>query len=142
MTFPDYPPAPDFLETEPRYTTVQAVKDAMGIDDTSMDLVVKEAIVTIEILIDAYLGTSYPQTPELIPNDNPKDPPPIEGIPIQLSKAAKLGAIALVKLDDAPFGAAGSDEFFQGMIEPDTAGRAFNSVLPLLKGLRRSWPVA
>ena len=139
-----YPPLPDYLETEPRYTTVVEVKQAMGITigtDPSDD-VVKQAIVSIEILIDSNMGTSYPQDadPET-GTDDALDPPPIEGIPVQIQKAAKLGAIALVKLDDTPFGTAGSDEFF-GVIEPDSAGRAFNSVKPLLLGLRRSWGIS
>ena len=58
-----YPPLPDYLETEPRYTTVVAVKQAMGITigTDPLDDVVKQAIVSIEILIDSHMGTSYPQ---------------------------------------------------------------------------------
>ena len=107
--------------------------------DSNLDVVITEAIVSIETLIDAHLGTSYPQDPD--PNagtPDALDPPPIEGIPVQIQKAAKLGAIKLTKLDDAPFGQAGSDEFF-GVIEPENAGRAFSSVKPLLLGLRREW---
>ena len=135
-----YPPLPDYLETEPRYTTVVEVKQAMGITigTDPADDVVKQAIVSIESLIDSHMGTSYPQDAD---PDGELDPAPIEGIPVQIQKAAKLGAIALVKLDDTPFGTAGSDEFF-GVIEPDSAGRAFNSVKPLLLGLRRSWGIS
>jgi len=133
-----YPPLPDYLETEPRYTTVPLVKAAMGIMEANLDDVIKQSIVAIESLIDSHMGTSYPQDPD---PDGELDPAPIEGIPVQIQKAAKLGAIALVKLDDTPFGTAGSDEFF-GVIEPETAGRAFNSVKPLLLGLRRSWGIS
>ncbi len=140
-TFPDYPPLPDYLPVAPRYTTLAAVKIALGIDDGSLDSVVTEAILVMETMIDVYLGTSYPQTPDPSPaTSDALDPAPIVGIPELVKKAAKLGAIALTKLDDAPFGTAGSDEFF-GVIEPDNAGRAFASVKPILVGLRRSWGV-
>ena len=137
-----YPPLPTFLETEPRYTTVADVKEAMGIDDLSLDAVVKQAIVAIESMIDVYLGTTFPQDPD--PNVGTDDalvPPPVEGIPVQVQKAAKLGAIALTKLDDTSTGSYGSDEFF-GAFEAENAGNAFNSVKPLLSGLRRSWGFA
>jgi len=136
-----YPPLPTYLQTVPRYTTLAAVKTSLGIIDAGKDAVVTEAIVAMESMIDAHLGTSYPQDAD--PNvgtGDALDPPPIEGIPIQLVKAAKLGSVALVTLDDTPYGSAGSDEFF-GAIEPDNAGRAFNSIRPLLVGLRRSWGV-
>ncbi len=142
MTFPDYLPLPDYLVTVPRYTTLGDVKIAMGIDDGSLDTVITEAIVAIELMVDVYLGTSYPQAADPdVGTDDALDPAPIEGIPVLVQKAAKLGAIALVKLDDAPFGSAGSDDFF-GVIEPDNAGRAFNSIKPILVALRRSWGVA
>jgi len=137
-----YPPLPSYLETEPRYTTVPLVKEAMGILDSVNDDVVKQSIVAIESLIDAHMGTSYPQDPDPdAGTDDALDPAPLEGIPVQIQKAAKLGAIALVKLDDTPFGEAGSEEFF-GVIEPQSAGRACNSVKPLLLGLRRSWGIS
>jgi len=146
MTFPSYPPLPTYLETVPRYTTVDAVKIAIGIDIIPSpgitDAVITEAIVSIEALIDAFLGTSYPQ--DVDPDagtDDALDPAPILGIPVQIQKAAKLGAISLVSLDSTPHGQAGSEEFF-GVIEPDNAGRAFNSVKPLLMGLKRSWGIA
>ncbi len=71
----------------------------------------------------------------------PLIPPPVLGVPVQVQKAAKLGAISLVSLDDTPHGQAGSAEIF-GVVEPESAGRAFDSVKPLLLGLRRSWGIS
>ncbi len=138
-----YLPLPDPLETEPRYTSVDAVKKAVGIDDSSLDDAVKLSIVTVEWMIDSFLGTSYPQDPEPDPlpdGQDPLDPPPVEGIPEALRKAALLAAIRALKLDETPYGSAGGEPFF-GEVTPDTAGRAFNSVKPILIGLRRRWGI-
>jgi len=137
-----YLPLPDYLETEPRYTTIQDVKQAMGIDAPTLDDVIKQSIVAIELLIDVHLGTSYPQDPD--PNagtDDALNPPPIEGIPVSIKKAAKLGAMKLVKLDDTATGEFGSVDFIGEFSFEDSAGRAFTSVMPLLTGLRREFPL-
>jgi len=137
-----YPPLPTYLETAPRYTSLAAVKTALGIIDSGKDASITRSIVGIESMIDAHLGTSYPQDAD--PNvgtGDALDPPPIEGIPEQLKKAALVGSVAMVTLDDTPYGSAGSDEWFSA-IEAPNAGNVFNSIKPMLIGLKRSWGLA
>ena len=138
-----YPPAPNPLETVPRYTTVAAVKRAMGIDSDSWDTEVSEAIVATELLIDYHLGTSYPQDAD--PNTGTDDalvPAPIEGIPDSIRQAATIGSMKVMTLTQAPFGTAGSDEFVGEIDFGNATQRAFDAVRPLLLGLRREWGLA
>lgn len=140
-----YPPPPDPLAAAARYTTVDDVKLATGIDaaTTTYDAEILQAVITIEYLIDVWLDTSFPQDPD--PNagtDDALDPPPIEGIPEAVKYAALTGAIKTFKLLDLPFGTGGADEFV-GAIEFGTASRrAFNEIRPLLLGLKRGWGLA
>ena len=132
-----YPPAPDPLATTPRYTTVEAVRQAMGIDDPNIDDEILLAIVSAEYHIDVFLNTSYPQDAD--PNagtDDALDPAPIEGIPETLGKAALLASIKLTKLNDTATGSFGADNFELVQDDPFTALR---SVFPLLMGLKRGW---
>ena len=136
-----YLPLPDWTSVEPRYTTVADVKLAMGIDSDSYDLEIKQAIISIEILIDAHLNTSFPQSAD--PNagtDAGLDPPPIEVVPVVVSQAAEVGAIKTFQLTQAPTG--GSDDLI-GTYDFGNASRtAFNAVTPLLLGLKRGWGIA
>ena len=132
-----YIPLPDALETEPRYTTVVEVKQAVGIDSDKYDAQVKQAIVTMEYLIDAHLNTSFPQSAD--PNagtDDALSPPPIEGIPASVSYAALVGSIKTLQLTQLP---GGSDDFVGAIDFGNQSRTAFNSVTPLLLNLQRAW---
>ena len=139
----DYTPPPDPLAGTPRYTTVAAVKAAIGIDSAKYDSEITASIVTIEYLVDAHLETSFPQDAD--PNagtDDALNPPPIEGIPPAVIQASLVGAIKVFKLTDTPFGVGGSDEFIGTIDIGNETRRAFNSVKPLLLGLQRAWGAA
>ena len=139
----DYPPAADPLETTARYTSVADVKTAFGIDSTTYDAEILQAIVTIEYLIDAFLNTSYPQTADPdIGTDDALVPTPILGIPEAVKFAALTGSIAVFKLLDTPFGVGGSDEFVGAIDFSVRSRRAFNEVQPLLLGFKRGWGFA
>jgi len=130
MTLPaGYPVAPaDPLVDTIRYTTLDAVKRALGITDNSWDTEATQAIVALEGQMDQFVGGTF-TTGE---------------IPETVKQAALLGGMEVFKLMDAPGGVAGSDsDGFMGVWEPGQASRAaFNTVKPLLAGYRISWGTA
>ena len=102
-TPPTYGPV-DPLETDPRYTTVDEVKERLRIPlgNTDFDDRITQAIVAGEYGLDAMLGRSFP------------DPSPdgkIQGIPVAVIEAATSIATSIYKQGDAPTGVAGSDSF-------------------------------
>ena len=133
-TSPTYGPV-DYLITDIRYTTLEQVKLAMGVTDTSLDAQATQSIVTFETMIDVYLGRSFPDT-----GDNPD----IDGIPVVVQQAALVGSMRIWKTLDSPGGTGGSDaEGFIGLYEPEAVARtAFNSIKPMLGGLKTQWGVA
>lgn len=133
-TTPTYGPV-DYLQTEPRYTTIDAIKFAMGITDTRYDDEVQTALVSLETMIDVFLGRSFPDT-----GDNPA----IDGIPKQVEMAATVGGMECFKMFDSPAGTGGSDsDGFIGLYDPAAAARnAFNLVRPMLSGLKIQWGVS
>ena len=94
----------DPLETDPRYTTIDLVKERLRIPlgNPDFDDRILQAIVSGEYGLDAMLGRSFP------------DPSPdgqIQGIPIAVIEAATSIATSIYKMGDAPTGVAGSDSF-------------------------------
>ena len=137
MTIPTYGPV-DYLvdPTTPRYTTLAQVKQAMGVTDTSLDDQAIQSICTFELMIDVYLGRSFPDT---------GDDPDIDGIPVVVENAALVGAMRIWKMLDSPGGTGGSDaDGFIGLYEPgqDAARMAFNLIRPMLAGLKIQWGVS
>ena len=128
------------LETTARYTTVAAVKRAIGIDSAEWDTEVLQAIVSMEYLIDAYMEHSLPDPADPdVGTDDALVPPPIEGIPEAVKQAALDGTLAVFKATDTPFGTAGSDDFI-GAVDFDTRRqRALNQVKPMLLGFKLGW---
>ena len=125
----------DELLTEPTYTSVQAVKDALGIRDATFDEPIKAVCISAETWINSYLGRSFPDG-----GDNPE----WAGIPERVSDAALKAVLELFKLQDAPGGVAGSDSAgYIGIWDPATANRlAFNVVKPELSGFKIQHGVA
>jgi len=124
-----YPIAPaDPLVATIRYTTLAAVKRALGITDNSWDDEATQAIIALETQMDQFVGGTF-TTGE---------------IPETVKQASLLGGMEVFKLMDAPGGVAGSDsDGFMGVWEPCQASRAaFNTVKPLLVGYRISWGTA
>ena len=128
-TSPTYGPV-NVLADEIRYTTLAAVKRALGITDSSWDVEATQAIISLEVMGDVYCNRSFP------------DPAPdgeIQGIPEQVRQFALLGGMEVFKLMDAAGGTGGSDaDGFVGVFDPyqDTARLAFNKHSVLLKGFR------
>ena len=139
----NYPPAPDPLETAARYTTVAAVKKAIGIDNDQFDTEILQAVAGLEYLIDAYLDTSFPQDADPdAGTDDALDPPPVEGIPEIVKQAALQGSIKVFRVPQAPFAEAGSDDFIGAVEIPSATRQAFNDVKSMLLGLKRGYPLA
>jgi len=130
MTLADgYPVAPaDPMVGTIRYTTLEAVKDALRITDTRWDEQGTQAIIALESKIDEYVGGTFEA-----PN-----------IPEAVKQAALVGGMEVWKIVDSPGGTGGSDsDGFIGMFDPAAAGyQAFNTVKPMLYGLRISWGTA
>ena len=140
----EYLPLPDPTVVDPRYTTVALVKQAVGIDNTATDDQITQAIVALEYMLDARLGTSFPQDPD--PNagtDDALDPAPIEVVPVAIQQASLQGSIAVLKLLDTPFGVGGGD-FIGELAAPWQTGvsGAVNDVMPLLLSFHRSWGIS
>lgn len=115
----DYGPV-DPNETDPRYTTLEKVKERLGIQpaDTSFDDRLTEAIVAAELAIDTELGRSVPDGPG-VPDES--EPGPVTIVPPAVIVAATDTAIAVYKSGDAPVGSTGSDEFFGALDVTDIA---------------------
>ncbi len=122
---PGYPVAPpDPLGTEPRYVTIESIKKQLGINDSVWDDECTTALVTVEHLIDQYVGGTF-----------------VEGaIPEAVRQAAYAGGIEVFKLAGLSSTGGSDDNGFLGIVDPASAARAaFNVIRPTLYGLRISW---
>lgn len=122
----------DPLATTPRYTTLVDVKARLGITGATRDAEITQAIVSAEWALDAELGRSLPDGPGV---PDVSQPGPIQGIPEAMRTAALDTSIAVWKQADAPFGTAGSDEFF-GALDPGDVARRVVSRNPVLRGFK------
>jgi len=114
----------DMLADAPRYADIDAVKKRIGVEDTTWDTEITQAIIAAETTMDVAWGRSFPDT-----GINPRWP----GIPVQVTQAAENIAIAVLKQTDAPFGVAGSDAFALGEIDIDDLVRRELYRSPLLR---------
>jgi len=122
---PGYPVAPpDPLEASIRYTSLAAVKKQLGITDSVWDVEATTAIITVETMIDQYVGGTFPDG----------------AIPEAVRQAAYAGGIEVFKLAGLSSTGGRDDNGFLGIVDPASAARAaFNVIRPTLYGLRISW---
>lgn len=122
----------DPLASVPRYTTVEAVKDRMGITHAEADLALLSAVVAAEVAIDQWNGRSFPDT-----GDNPEIP----GVPEAIKTWALDASIAVWKAADAPFGQGGGDAWLGALDIAQITERIIRRH-PLSLGYKVSWGVA
>ena len=117
--------------TAPRYTTLDAVKQAIGIPltDATKDDEVLEAVLSSESTIDRELGRSFPDS-----GTNPQ----IQYVPAAISSLAKQTAVAIYTSDRSPAGHAGSDDWLGSMSVADVVSRSVRRS-PLLRGFQVSF---
>ena len=114
-TAPTYGPV-DPLAATIRYTTLPDVKKALGINDTSFDTELTQAVIAAEVAIDQLNGRSFPDS-----GDNPA----IDGIPEAIRVWALDASIATWKLRDTTSGFdAGSDDWIGAIDTTEQARRA------------------
>lgn len=118
----------------PRYTTLDAVKIAIGIPITDLgkDDELLEAILSGESSIDRELGRSFPDQ-----GTNPQ----IQYVPAAVASLAKKSAVAIYTGDRSPFGTAGSDEWLGAVSVADVISRTIRRS-PLLRGFQVSFGFA
>jgi len=127
----------DYLATEPRYTTLVAVKKALNINDTLNDEDITQAIIAAELQIDQLNEVSYPgdSTTEPIHGDE------IDGIPEPIRLWALSASIGTYKLRDQVYGSAGSDDWL-GSIDVAEQVRRSLQRNPMALGYKRGFGVA
>lgn len=128
---------PDPNEESLRYTSLEAIKERLGIPatDTTRDADITIAGVSGEYAIDVFCGRGFPDVQDAEP------PESITVVPRGVVNVALSMAIAIWKQADAPTGTAGSDAFF-GTIAPGEDARALLGMSPELISFRVSWGVA
>ena len=122
----------DPLASTPRYTTVDQVKQRMGITHAEQDLALLSAVVAAEVAIDQWNGRSFPDT-----GDNPEIP----GVPEAIATWALDASIAVWKAADAPFGTAGGDAWLGSLDVQNITERVLRRH-PLALGYKVAWGVA
>jgi len=127
----------DYLASDPRYTTVQAVKTALGINDAINDSDITQAIVAAELQIDQMNERSFPDDPLAEPIHGDE----IAGIPDPIKLWALSAAIGTYKLRDQVYGSAGSDDWL-GTVDVAEQVRRSLARNPMARGFRRGWGLA
>lgn len=122
----------DPLASTARYTTVDDVKQRMGITHAEQDLALLSAVVAAEVAIDQWNGRSFPDT-----GDNPEIP----GVPEAIRTWALDASIAVWKAADAPFGQGGGDAWLGALDIAQITERIIRRH-PLSLGYKVSWGVA
>ena len=125
------------LETAPRYTSVEQVKQALNINDTTLDADVEQAIVAAELAVDRLSGRSLPD----LPTTEPIEGDEIDGITQTRRLWALSTSIAVMKLRDTVYGTGGSDEWLGAVDVNEQARRALKRN-PLALGEQVSFGVA
>lgn len=129
-TSPTYPTDPvNPYEPDPRYTTLAAVKAAMGITHADKDDRITTAIVAAEYAIDAYNGGAWP-------TDVPEAP-----VPQAIANWALDASIAVYKAGDSPHGQGGSDAWL-GSLDIQSVTERVLRHHPLALGFKATWGVA
>jgi hypothetical protein len=116
----------DALVSTIRYADIDKVKRRIGVENTTWDEEITQAIISAETAMDLWWGRSFPDT-----GTNPRWP----GIPVQVSQAAENIAVAVLKQTDAPFGIAGSDSMMGELDIDDTVRRELHRS-PLLRSFK------
>ena len=122
----------DPLADQIRYTTLDGVKQRMGIENTEADALITQAIIAAEVAIDQVNQRSLPDT-----GVNPEIP----GIPQAIRNWASDASIAIWKAGDAPFGQGGGDAWL-GSIDTQNITERILRRHPLALGYKVSWGVA
>ena len=127
----------DYLATEPRYTTLVAVKKALTINDTLNDEDITQAIIAAELQIDQLNEVSYPgdSTTEPIHGDE------IDGIPEPIRLWALSASIGTYALRQQVYGSAGSDDWLGSVDVADQVRRALGRN-PMARGFRKGFGFA
>ncbi|RLB63031.1 MAG: hypothetical protein DRH08_11610, partial [Deltaproteobacteria bacterium] len=97
--------------------------------ETGFDEDLTEAIVASEIALDFELGRSFPDT-----GTNPQ----YAFVPRNISMLCTSAAIAVYKAADAPFGTAGSEDWFGAQSIADVASQTIRRS-PLIRGFQVSF---
>ena len=123
MTYPYGNRPLDPLATAPRYTSLVAVKEVLGIDptNTTKDDRITEAIVAADWAIDAELGGGF-EAP----------------IPVAVASVARAAAVGIYKASEAPFGSGGSDDWLGTVSVPAIVSEQVRRN-PQLMGLKVSF---
>lgn len=122
----------DPLADQIRYTTLDAVKQRLGITNVESDTALTTAIISAEIAIDQWNGRAFPDT-----GANPE----IVGIPEAIREWSLDAAIAVWKAADAPFGQGGSEAWLGSLDVQNITERVLRRH-PLSLGYKVSWGVA
>lgn len=123
----------DPLSSTIRYTTLEAVKAAMGVTDATADAAITQAIIASEVAIDVLNSRSFPDT-----GTNPE----IDGVPEGIRVWALDASIAVYKLRDTTAGfSAGSDDWIGAIDVSEQARRALRRN-PLALGWKIAWGLA
>ena len=127
----------DYLATEPRYTTLDAVKNALGINDITNDDDITQSIIAAELQVDQWNGHSFPDDSLTDPVEGDE----IDGIPEPIRLWALSASIGTYKLRDQVYGSAGVDDWIGSVDVADQVRRALQRN-PLAVGFRRSFGIA
>lgn len=122
----------DPLVDVPRYTTLDDVKQRLGITNAESDDLITQSIVGAEVAMDQINGRSFPDT-----GTNPEIP----GIPSAISAWATDASIAVWKATDAPFGQGGGDAWLGSLDIQGITERVLRRH-PLALGYQVSWGVS
>jgi len=125
------------LEPDARYTSVDQVKKALNINDTSLDTDILDTIIAAELAIDRLTGRSLPDLPLVEPIHGNE----IDGITQTRREWALSSAIGVLKLRDTVYGQGGSDEWLGAIDVTDQVRRALRRN-PLALGEQVSWGAA
>lgn len=115
-----------------RYTSLDDVKQRMGITNAESDDLLTQSIISAEIAIDQVNQRSFPDT-----GTNPEIP----GIPQPIADWALDASIAIWKAADAPFGQGGGDAWLGGLDVQNITERVLRRH-PLALGYKAAWGLA
>jgi len=123
--------------TAPRYTSMDAVKKALNINDTSLDDDILAAINAAELQIDQFNEHSFPDDSLTEPIHGNE----IDGIPEPIRLWALSASIGTLKLRDQVYGSSGSDDWL-GAVDVGEQVRRSLGRNPMARGFKVAWGVA
>jgi hypothetical protein len=118
----------------PRYTSLELVKGRLRIPaaDATFDEALTASILACEASIDQECGQSFPST-----GANPQ----YLEVPVSIRELALSASISVYKASDAPFGTAGSDDYFGALSVADVASQTIRRS-PLLRGYQLEFGIS